>query len=458
MERAIKNLLIIFVLIAGCITSNAQPRDEFSNFAPTVYPDRIMLTIPGNPAVTRAVSWRTAFENTISIGEIAVADAGPQQFAESRQVTGTCAAWETGSQTAMGHKVIFEGLSPNTKYAYRVGDGDHWSEWFQFETSSGEPEPFSFLYFGDVQNDIKSDCSRTLREAYTHFPKADFMLFAGDLVSRSQEEYWREFFYAGDWIFGMMPSVPTPGNHEYDKPENAPRTFSKHWQQIYTMPRNGPSEKFNERVYFLDYQGVRFISVDSPAMGEDSGDGELILTWLEETLAQNPNRWTVVFTHYPVYSCSQGRNNEDYREAIKPILETYSVDLVLQGHDHTYCRGQNLKEAGNGSKNNPVYVVSVAGPKMYGLNTSFWGDRMASNTQLYQHISIDENALSYQSYTVSGDLYDEFRIVKNKKGKNRFKESKEIGEIEQRTEIPEGAKEKYTNDELQKYQEEFQTK
>jgi hypothetical protein len=48
--------------------------------------------------------------------------------------------------------------------------------------------------------------------------------------------------------------------------------------------------------------------------------------------------------------------------------------------------------------------------------------------------------------------------VKSKKGKNRFIESKKIATIEQRTEIPEGAKEKYTNDELQKYQEEFQTK
>ena len=80
---------------------------------------------------------------------------------------------------------------------------------------------------------------------------------------------------------------------------------------------------------------------------------------------------------------------------------------------------------------------------------------MASNTQLYQHISIDGNVLSYQSYTVSGNLYDEFQIVKSEKGKNRFIESKKIATIEQRTEIPEGAREKYTKEELQKYKEKF---
>lgn len=441
------------ILVAGITTCFAQ--DVYTSFKPSAFPDRIMLTITGNPATSRAVSWRTEFSNGVSIGEITPVNAAPQLEKEKQVVAGTVAPWEDGSTSSMGHKVIFENLKPSTKYAYRVGDGKNWSEWFQFETSSDQVEPFSFLYFGDVQNDIKSLGSRTLRQAYSHFPKSDFMLFAGDLVSESNEEYWREFFYAGGWLFGMLPSVATPGNHEYDKLENQPRTFSKHWKQIYTFPTNGPAEKFRERIYFFDYQGVRFISVDSPAIGENSEDGALILNWLDQTLASNPNQWSVVFTHYPVYSCSQGRNNEEYRDAMKTILEKFGVDLVLQGHDHTYCRGQNLAEAGKDAKNYPVYVVSVAGPKMYGLNTSFWSDRMASNTQLYQHISFEGNVLNYQSFTVAGDLYDEFQVVKDRKGKNRFVESKNIGLIKQRTEIPASAREKYNEEELKKYQQKF---
>jgi hypothetical protein len=37
-------------------------------------------------------------------------------------------------------------------YAYRVGDGTHWSEWFHARTAANEPEPFSYIYFGDAQN------------------------------------------------------------------------------------------------------------------------------------------------------------------------------------------------------------------------------------------------------------------------------------------------------------------
>jgi len=443
--------LLIFLLFIVATFQQVKSQE-------TVYPDRIMLTIPGNPATSRAVSWRTVYVDSVSTGEITLLDVAPTLEKNKITVTGTFAPWEKGSQTAMGHKVIFENLKPNTKYAYRVGNDKNWSEWFQFKTSSDKANPFSFLYFGDVQNDIKSYGSRILRQGYSHFPKSDFMLFAGDLVKVSNEDFWSEFFYAGGWIFGMVPSLPTPGNHEYDKQEDQSRSFSKHWNQIFTMPFNGPSEKFRNRIYFIDYQGVRFVSVDSPAYGENKEEDEMILGWLDQTLANNPNRWAVVFTHYPVYYCCQGRDKKPYQDASKIILEKYGVDIVLQGHDHTYCRGQNLPNATKNSKNHPMYVVSVAGEKMYGLNTSFWSDRMASNTQLYQNIAFSGDTLSFQSYTVAGDLYDDFKLIKNKSGVNRVVLSKKVRGINQRTEIPEGEEENYNAEEMQKYRQKFQKK
>jgi hypothetical protein len=450
-----KNLLILTLFLCSIPGLFAQD-SQYANFEPTVYPDRLMLSIPGDPATSRAVSWRTVFEVSESVGEIAILNPSPKFENEVVTVSGTLSPWEEGSLAAMGHKVIFENLQPKTKYAYRVGDGKNWSEWFQFETSSATAQPFSFIYLGDVQNDIKSLGSRTLRQAYSHFPESDFMLFAGDLVSRSNEEYWREFFYAGGWILGMMPSIVTPGNHEFDRNEGGQRTFSKHWNQIYQMPVNSPSKKYINRNYYIDYQGTRFVSLDSPSLGNYPEDSTLVLNWLEKTLAENTNRWTVVFTHYPIYSCSQGRNNKRYRKAVQPLLEKYSVDLVLAGHDHTYCRGFNAENVMVKGKNAPLYVVSVAGPKMYGLNISFWSERLGSMTQLYQHISISHDTLEYQSFTVAGELYDHFTISKNKNGINSFKEGSEVARIRQRTEIPESAKEKYSEEEMEKYRSKFQ--
>ncbi|MDD4778201.1 MAG: metallophosphoesterase [Fermentimonas sp.] len=107
-----------------------------------------------------------------------------------------------------------------------------------------------------------------------------------------------------------MPSVPTAGNHEYSKLEDGKtRVFSNHWNKIYAMPQNPPTPEYQNRAYSFDYQGVRFISVDSYTFNENNKDLTTIVEWLESTLENNPCKWTVVFNHYPVYTCSSGRNN-----------------------------------------------------------------------------------------------------------------------------------------------------
>lgn len=457
-KTKMRYLAISVFLTISYIVTIAQESNYSKNFAPTDYPDRMMMTIPGNPATSRAVSWRTVYGNSISIGEIAPADPDSKLEGKAKKTEGTFAPWEEGSTLAMGHKVVFENLQPETKYVYRVGDGKHWSEWVQFETSSDKTEKFSFLYFGDIQNDVKSYGSRILRQAYSDFPKSDFLLFVGDIVSKSNESNWREFFYAGGWMLSMVPSIATPGNHEYDSHSDRPRTFSKHWNQIYTMPDNSPSKEYNNRFYYVDYQGVRIVSVDGSALQTNVNDTSMLLNWLEKTLQENPSQWSIVITHIPMYSCSYGRKDQKYQEMLRPVIEKNGVDLVLQGHDHAYCRGQNLAATGNDCKNPPMYVVSVAGPKMYALDPNLWSDRAATRTQLYQNITVSNDTLNYESYTVSGELYDKFMLVKSENGRNRLIEPEELSAIPLRMEIPNGYEKRYTEAELKKYKAKMNSK
>jgi len=97
-----------------------------------------------------------------------------------------------------------------------VGDGTTWSEWYLAETASAEPEPFSFIYLGDAQNNVRSHWSRVIRRAYSDAPEADFLLRAGDLVNDAHATVkWGHWNEAGGWIQSMKPSVAVPGNHEY---------------------------------------------------------------------------------------------------------------------------------------------------------------------------------------------------------------------------------------------------
>src|SRR5690606_29181941 len=87
-------------------------------------------------------------------------------------------------------------LIPGETYMYRVGsDVGGWSEWIQFDLPSKDPNaPFSFIYMGDPQSDLRSQWSRTIRQAFRSAPYSSFILYAGDLVNQGfNDEEWGDF-------------------------------------------------------------------------------------------------------------------------------------------------------------------------------------------------------------------------------------------------------------------------
>lgn len=393
---------------------------------PTPLPDRVILTWKGDPTTSQAVTWRTDVSVTSAKAQIALADAGPGvepgwKGYKSEKVSTVQARTEplkTAINEAHYHSVNFEGLKPKTRYMYRVGDGKNWSEWFQFDTASTDPEPFGFIYFGDAQNGIKSLWSRVARGAYSDMPRAKFIVHAGDLVNSGPDDGdWGEWHTAAGWINGMVPNVPTPGNHEY----SGRKGITAHWRPQFTLPESGP-RGLEETCYYFDFQGVRVVSLNSNEKIDEQ------TPWLESTLASRPPsiRWTVITFHHPIYSTAKGRDNKKIREAWRPIFDKYAPDLILQGHDHTYGRSGLMREdnllsgalarSGRGT----VYVVSVSGAKMYEVGNEPWMASRASETQLYQLIRIDGDVLKYESRTARGDVFDSFQLKKRPNGENEI--------------------------------------
>lgn len=415
------------------------PKVEPVEFArPGILPDRIVLTWASDPATSQAVTWRTSTDVTRGLAEITIASAGPDLESESKQLVAISQPLTTDLNTAHFHTVKFDGLTPKTRYAYRVGDGVNWSEWFQFTTASTEPEPFSFIYFGDAQNDVRSRWSRVIREAYSDAPKAAFLLHAGDLINRAESDVeWQEWFEAGEWMNGMMPSVAVPGNHEMAKNEDGTRRVSHHWRPQFAFPENGP-EGLEEACYTLVYQGVRIIGMNSNEKPMEQAE------WLDQVLTENKEEWVVCTFHHPMFSTGKDRDNAELRAIWKPVMDKHRVDLVLQGHDHTYGRtgldtpmghvnlstGLNAADVFSGT----VYVVSVSGPKMYGLQQHPFMPRRAENTQLYQIIHINGDKLHFEAYMANGELYDAFTLEKQTGQPNKLTE--QIPDIPERVKPP----------------------
>jgi acid phosphatase type 7 len=397
-------------------------------YEPTGFPDRIVLTFGGDPARSIGVSWRTGTSVAEARAEISVALDTPALHLNAQTFEGTTTVLEAGNGVAHHHSVLFTGLRPNTLYAYRVMGEGTWSEWFQFRTASTVFEPFSFLYFGDAQNAVKSHFSRTIRQAFLDRPEARLMVHAGDLVSQRagvHDDEWGEWFEAGGWLHGMIPSLPAVGNHEYVSEIRGDgeewRVLAPQWPAHFVFPENGP-EGLESTVYSVDFQGVRFIALNSvEAVYDDAPDRvREQAAWLEAQLRDNPNRWTVVTFHHPVISVARGRDNPALQNYWRPLFEAYGVDLVLQGHDHTYGRGANVDEGTSAwvGTVGTMYVVSVAGPKMYLASETALElmDRVGEDTQLYQTIRVEWDRLFFESRTTTGALYDAFEILKGENG------------------------------------------
>lgn len=391
---------------------------------PVRTPDRVILNLTENPETSIAVNWRT--DSTIVDGRIewAVATAGPEFLDQVKMVPAqlqplTVKRIDEPKVVANYHSAIVDNLTPGQKYVYRVGSEGYWSEWYQVQMPDAKKK-ISFIYFGDAQNDLKSMWSRVIREAYKTLPQIDFMLHAGDLINRHDRDIeWSEWFYAGSFIHATVPSMMTPGNHEYGKGV----VLSPQWRPQFNLPLNGP-KGLEETCYVVNYSNLKVISLDAEQIDESPIYLKKQEQWLDSVLTKDPRKWTAITFHYPVFSTKPNRDNENLRSHFKPLFDKHKVDIVLQGHDHAYGRGavsnvpigKKVKDRSSGT----VYVVSVSGPKMYDISNDPWMQRKARYTQLFQIITIENNKLSYEAYTAHGELYDAFDLVKSKKEMNKL--------------------------------------
>ena len=513
--------LLKLILISLILSFNLSAHESWEptaysskdTHAPTPLPDRVVLTWEEDPVTTQSVSWRTDTTIKKGMAQLAAANSNGRAL-KPKSFTAKTTFLQTDLNDSHYHTVIFRDLEPDTLYAYRVGDGVNFTEYYHFKTATKDDEPFSFIYFGDAQNEVRTHWSRVFREAFRDAPRAAFTLHAGDLVNRKySDSEWGEWHEGPDWVNGTIPVIATPGNHEYlnyddrskelywtDKSGNdieislvsmSKKTLSlgnvykvsfqqkegnvvnmevgetgviekvddgleavsgfkaeeivgknlyksplfarqrevpslsEHWRAQFAFPiQDIPDPKLSETVYFIDYQGARFISLDS------NSEKEIQVKWLREVLESNPNRWTIVTFHHPVFSPGSDRDNPEIRHLWKPLLDDFKVDLVLSGHDHTYARTGSIDF--EGIKNIPegyekafdasvgtVYVVSVSGPKMYKITKGAFAKNMIENTQLYQVIDINNSRLRFRAFKATGELHDEF-LLQKREGKSNL--------------------------------------
>ncbi|MGA7396190.1 MAG: metallophosphoesterase family protein [Solirubrobacterales bacterium] len=393
-----------------------------SDFTPSPAPSRIVLNPTESPMTSQAITWRT--DAGTEDGQVIVEPAAGGTTFTVNAEAGPPVSFPGWEYQSRHHSAVITGLAADTGYRYRVGSEAGWSEWRNFRTADDGSDPWTMLYFGDAQNNLGESWRPVIEKAFAATPEAELSIHTGDLINNSSiDEEWGQWFAGLEGHADRIETMPSTGNHELSSD-----SFGVQFAQHFTMPENGPLLARNT-VYFTDFQGVRLIALDgngTDALGQ--------LEFLRNALENNPNRWTVVHFHQPIFSGSVGRDNPINRAFIMPLLEQYNVDLVLQGHDHVYARGHVTENETDvpGVTDGPVYTVAVAGPKYYELSPADknnWTDNGATRvkgynqTSTFQPIRFDGDRLYYRSIIAAkgegsdapgdiGDELDSFTITK----------------------------------------------
>lgn len=379
-------------------------------------PDHITLTWSGDVRTTQTITWRSP--DGAATGSVEVKEGNGQAGWQGSRLVAAEASLLAGQWPL--YSATLSGLKPGTRYQYRVGSGDSWSETLTFVTAPAGEQPFRFLVFGDSQSYRYSVWGQTLHNAYQAQPDAAFFLNVGDLVDNGQSlNEWEGWFSGARGVVDAIPVVPVVGNHETYTPE---RTFSMpvFFTAQLKVPQNGP-EGLKGQVYSFDYGNVHFVVLDTQ-WGEERAFVPDMLewqkAWLAKDLAATHKRWKVVAMHRPFYHNRAKDGDGHLRAAFAPLFDQYQVDLVLTGHDHVYARTQPLAggEAVVPPQHGTVYMATGrSGTKSYPNQVAKEWNVVFHNPverPMYLTVEVTAGALHVRAYEDNGRLLDDWSLVK----------------------------------------------
>ena len=253
--------------------------------------------------------------------------------------------------------VVVTGLKANTTYYYTVEKNGVQTQVQEYQT--GSFDSVKILYVGDPQigaskgqtqgsDTLKADSgagntaarndsfawNRTLEIASAQNPDLNFIISAGDQVNKTGQAKEEEYAgYLSASVLSGLPVATTIGNHDSLNPD-----YTYHFNNPNTT---GYGETEAGGDYYYSYGSGLFIVLNTNNYNVAEHEKTI-----QEAVASDPDAaWRIVTIHQDIYGTGLDHSDTDgmiLRTQLTPIFDEYDIDVVLQGHDHTYSRSKLL--------------------------------------------------------------------------------------------------------------------
>ncbi|EEF31625.1 Iron(III)-zinc(II) purple acid phosphatase precursor, putative [Ricinus communis] len=284
------------------------------------------------------------------------------------------------------HQCLIDDLEYDTKYYYKIGDGDSSREfYFQTPPIINPDTPYKFGIIGDLGQTYNS------LSTLEHFiqSKAQAVLFVGDLSYADRYQYndvgirWDSWGRFVEKSTAYLPWLWSAGNHEIEyMPYMGEVTPFKSYLHRYPTPHLA-SKSSSPLWYAIRCASAHIIVLSSYSpFVKYTPQWE----WLHQEL-KNVNReqtpWLIVLMHVPLYNSNEAHfmEGESMRAVFEKWFIRYKVDIIFAGHVHAYERSYRISNiqynVSSGErypiadKSAPVYITVGDGGNQEGLAARF---------------------------------------------------------------------------------------
>lgn len=420
-----KYLSTEYISAAAAFTVYAEKNNEYSftytsQSFPVVTqatgaPEYILTLTTEDPSTQKKFSWlsnplTSADKAVIQYAETSAYEADGE--AAFTSVNGKSTIYEYNGETAVAlnsaariNSALITGLTPDTDYTYRVGDGTIWSATGTFTTGIGNSET-SFLILGDIQANDMTIATNAVKYAANDGTDYDFAIQTGDAIEISNiYAYWEDILkvFADESISGI-DMFHVFGNHEH-----MGDTSGLSSELIFDVEKD---------YYSLTYGNVYVAVINYTPTQSDAGM-KAATEWLVEDANASDALWKVVTIHTPTYNTNAQAPTPVVQKYLPAACDAADIDAVFSGHDHSFARTSPLVGGEVTDGGTVYYICGNMGEKSYNTTDNpeyHFAEIQTDYSAAYVSVTASDSEMLINLYDVpsagNGILIDTYTITK----------------------------------------------